>query len=92
MILQMCYNTFQDKSNKSSTVLDNLVKFDRVISTQIISPLIECFCQLCQTHIRSDLNRSLGLFEHNEAAFDKSLKWFHNPDELSVIIQSLADK
>lgn len=92
MILQMCYNTFQDKSNKSSNVLDSLVRFDRVVASQIIAPLVECFCQLCQTHIRSDLNRSLALFECNEAAFDKSLNWYHKPDKLADIILSLSTK
>ena len=92
MILQMCYNTFQDKSNKSASVLDSLVKFDRVVSAQIISPLVDSFCQLCQSHIRSDLNRSLSFFEFNEAAFDRSLKWYHNPESLSTIIQSMHEK
>lgn len=90
IVIQMCYTTFHDRSNKTDDTLENLTKFDRIVHQMLIVPFLEVMLKLGKNSIMEDATRAMSLLDHsNSPGFDKDLQWYYKPKVLSGIIQSI---
>ncbi len=85
VVVLMHYNAFHEKSLKPTVILDNLVRYDRVIFDKLISPLMETICKVSRAHIRSDLKRMISTIDNTDLPTGH---WFSKLENNLAILQS----
>lgn len=81
----MHYNAFHEKSLKPSVILDNLVRFDRVVFDKLLSPLLETICKVSRAHVRADMKRMLATIDNTDLPAGH---WFSKLENNLAILQS----
>jgi len=66
-------------------LLENLVKFDRVVSEKILTPVLENICKLTRLHVKSDFERALKQFDAEGAP---EFQWYHKLEKSLAIVAS----
>ena len=81
----MHYNAFHEKTLKSTVVLENLVRYDRVIFDKLLSPLLETICKVSRAHIRADLKHLISTIDNTDLPAGH---WFSKLENNLAILQS----
>lgn len=91
-VLQMIYNSFSDRKAKAQQVHENLIKFDRVVFEKILQPLMETIFKVSRSHLRGELQRSLGVLDWDGISNSSNSynnmegSWYFRLDKSAAII------